>query len=71
MNHAVKLQTHYDRLDALAMAVKYWVDQTAADADVEIKERRGELFDMELEKFVNGIMGQQGVENSSLTWMRV
>jgi len=53
------------------MAVKYWVDQTAADADVEIKERRGELFDMELEKFVNGIMGQQGVKNSAITWMRV
>ena len=71
MNHAVKLQKHDDRLDALAMAVKYWVDQMAADADFEIKERRDELFDMELEKFVNGIMGQQGVENKQLTWMKV
>ena len=71
MNHAVKLQKHNNRLDALAIAVKYWVDQMAADADVEIKERREELFDMELEKFVNGIMGQQGVENSAITWMRV
>ena len=53
------------------MAVKYWVDQMAAYADVEIKERREELFDMELEKFVAGIEGSQGVENSSLTWMRV
>ena len=53
------------------MAVKYWVNQMAADADVEIKERREELFDMELEKFVNGIMGQQGVENSAITWMKV
>ena len=43
----------------------------AADADAEIKERREELFDMELEKFVNGMMGQQGVENTQLTWMRV
>ena len=71
MNHAVKLQTHDDRLDALAMAVKYWVDQMAADADVKIRDRRDELFDMELEKFVNDIMGQQGTENRSLTWMRV
>ena len=71
MNHAVKLKTHDDRLDALAMAVKYWVDQMAADADVEIKDRRDELFDMELEKFVNGIIGQQGVENSAITWMKV
>ena len=71
MNHAVKLQKHNNRLDALAIAMKYWVDQMAADAGVEIKERRDELFDMELEKFVNGIMGQQGVENKQLMWMRV
>ena len=43
----------------------------AADADVKIQDRRDELFDMELEKSVNGIMGQQGVENSAITWMRV
>ena len=60
-----------DRLDALAIAVKYWVDQMAADADVKIRDRRDELFDMELEKFVKGIMGQQGVENSAITWMKV
>ena len=71
MNHAVKLQKHNNRLDALAIAVKYWVDQMAADADVKIQDRRDELFDMELEKFVNGIMGQQGVENKQLTWMKV
>ena len=71
MNHAVKLQKHNNRLDALAIAVKYWVDQMAADADVKIRDRRDELFDMELEKFVNGIMGQQGVENKQLTWMKV
>ena len=51
------------------MAVNYWVDQMAADADVKIQDRRDELFNMELEKFVNGIMGQQGVENTQLTWM--
>ena len=69
MNHAVKLQKHNNRLDALAMAVKYWVDQMAADADVKIQDRRDELFDMELEKFVAGIVGSQSVENSWLTWM--
>ena len=71
MNHAIKLKKHNDRLDALAIAVKYWVDQMAADADEKIRDRRDELFDMELEKFVKGIMGQQGVENSAITWMRV
>ena len=69
MNHGVKLQKHDDRLDALAMAVKYWVDQMAADADVKIRDRRDELFDMELEKFVAGIVGSQSDENKQLTWM--
>ena len=69
MNHAVKLQKHDDRLDALAMAVKYWVDQMAADADVKIQDWRDELFDMEIEKFVAGVMGKEHVENSGLTWM--
>ena len=68
MNHAVKLQKHDDRLDALAMAVKYWVDQMAADANVKIQDRRDELFDMELEKFVAGLMGKEQVENSGLKW---
>ena len=71
MNHVVKLQTHNDRLDALAMAVKYWVDQMAADADVKIRDRRDELFDMEIQKFVEGIVGSESVGNSGLTWMRV
>ena len=71
MDHAVKLQKHNNRLDALAIAVKYWVDQMAADADVKIRDRRDELFDMELEKFVAGIVGSQSVGNSELTWMKV
>ena len=53
------------------MAVKYWVDQMAVDADVEIQDRRDELFDMEIQKFVEGIVGKEHVENSGFTWMRV
>ena len=51
------------------MAVKYWVDQMAAVADVKIRDRRDELYDMELEKFVAGIGGLQSVGNIRLTWM--
>ena len=69
MSLGVKLQKHDDRLDALSMAVKYWVDQMAADADVKIRDRRDELFDMEIEKFVAGVMGKEHVENTQLTWM--
>ena len=43
----------------------------AADADVKIQDRRDELFDMEIQKFVEGIVGSQGFENSGLTWMKV
>ena len=68
MNHAIKLKKHNDRLDALAIAVKYWVDQMAADADVKIRDRRDELFDMEIEKFAAGVMGKEHVENNQLTW---
>ena len=71
MNHAVKLQEHNNRLDALAIAVKYWVDQMAADADVKIRDKRDELYDMEIQKFVEEIIESQGVENSGLTWMKV
>ena len=41
----------------------------AADADVKIRDRRDELFDMEIEKFVAGVMGKEHFENTQLTWM--
>ena len=45
---------HDDRLDALAMGVAYWVEQMAADVDMEMKERKEKLLMDELDKFVNG-----------------
>jgi hypothetical protein len=46
---------HDDRLDVLAMAVQYWVDQMAADADKQMVSKRNELLDQELDKFMNGL----------------
>ena len=43
---------HDDRLDVLAMAVQYWVEQMAADADTEIRVRKAELLDNELDRFL-------------------
>ena len=40
-----------DRLDALAIAVNYWVEQMSQDVDQKINERKEELIDEELEKF--------------------
>lgn len=44
---------HDDRLDALAMAVNYWVEQASADTDRMIKERQDELFDKERQDFLD------------------
>ena len=60
---------HDDRLDALQMAVQYWVDFMAADAEIEIRTRKEELFDMEIEKFVNGVLNNNKNIDSSPTWM--
>ena len=59
---------HDDRLDALQMAVQYWVDYMAADAEIEIRTRKEELLDLELEKFIGGIMGTKNKSGVS-TWM--
>ena len=43
--------THDDRLDALSMAVAYWTEQMAQDADKRMKERKVDQIDEELRKF--------------------
>tara|TARA_R110002110_G_scaffold365920_4_gene575921 strand:+ start:877 stop:2544 length:1668 start_codon:yes stop_codon:yes gene_type:complete len=47
---------HDDRLDVLAMAVQYWVDQMASDVDVKMKDRKSELLDKELERFMDNVI---------------
>jgi len=61
---------HDDRLDVLAMAVQYWVDQMAADADSEIQIRRDDLLDAELDKFMSNL--NFGVSSSEPSgWIEV
>jgi hypothetical protein len=55
---------HDDRLDVLAMACAYWVEQMAADADREMRDRREELMDKELNKFLNGVNTMTSTNNS-------
>jgi len=45
--------THDDRIDALSIAVSYWVQQMAADADRNISDRKQELLQQELDKFTD------------------
>jgi hypothetical protein len=42
-----------DRIDALAMAVAYWVDQMSQDVDERMKSAEEEALDQELEDFID------------------
>jgi hypothetical protein len=59
---------HDDRLDALQMAVQYWVDFMAADAEMEIKSRKEDLFDIEIENFMNGVLDKKHIDSTPV-WM--
>jgi len=50
---------HDDRLDVLAMAVRYWTDKMAQDVDDKMQQRKDELLDAELDKFVANIKGRR------------
>lgn len=62
---------HDDRLDALAMGVRYFTDQMARDEEEGIKEAQQEALDRELEAFQNGVFDPHG-DNSGAprdTWL--
>jgi len=58
--------THDDRLDALSMAVAYWTEQMAQDADNRMKERKVDQIDAELRKFEDSYMGKKA---RATTWV--
>lgn len=60
---------HDDRLDVLAMAVQYWVDQMAADADKQIVARKDELLEQELDKFMSHLNMGRGSNTQSEGWI--
>ena len=56
---------HDDRLDALSMAVGYWTEQMAQDADKGIQRDRDEALNNELRKFIETSTGARlGRSNS-------
>lgn len=61
--------SHDDRLDALAIAVGYWVEQMAADVDAQIKERKDQLLQDELDKFLNHAYFLKDKPLKGKTWM--
>jgi hypothetical protein len=46
------------------MAVQYWVDFMAADAEMEIKSRKEDLFDIEIENFINGVLDKKHIDST-------
>ena len=56
-----------DRLDALAMAVQYWVEQMGRDTDLALIEQKDRLLDDELAKFAEGVFGKKRKQSNWIT----
>jgi len=61
---------HDDRLDALAGAVAYWVEQMAQDADESAEAHREKLLNDELAKFHESVLGANMLDEE-VTWASV
>jgi hypothetical protein len=53
------------------MAVQYWVDQMAADADKQMVSKRNELLEEELDKFMSGMNVGQGLQQQEQGWLNL
>lgn len=60
---------HDDRLESLSGAVRYWVNQMAADQDEQAENYRSDMLRWELDKFVDGAIKSGGKKASSYNWM--
>jgi len=58
---------HDDRLDVLAMACQYWVDQMSRDIDEAVRSNRSEKLQDELNKFQDHCLGAN--TRDSMSWM--
>ena len=57
---------HDDRLDCLSMAVSFWVDKMAQDADRKMAIHKEAMLDLELERFMEHSVGHKP---KGITWM--
>jgi hypothetical protein len=53
-----------DRLDALAMAVAYWVEQMDKDTQKVLDDHRSEMLRLELQKFSDHVLGMAPPEDN-------
>ena len=59
---------HDDRLDALSIAVGYWTQQMAANADQSMVDRQQELLHQELQDFTDSFYKRNN-KAVAVTWM--
>jgi hypothetical protein len=59
---------HDDRLDALSIAVNYWTEQMAQDADEKIQAARQQAIDERLERFMEGRLIPKAREPEDYSW---
>jgi hypothetical protein len=59
---------HDDRLDALAIAVAYWVEQMAADVNKNMYDRKNELLQEELTKFTDSFYKRSKGSSRAILW---
>lgn len=57
-----------DRLDALSIAVNYWVEQMNQDVDDNINSRKQELLDQELTKFTDSFFKRSVKGPRAMLW---
>ena len=62
---------HDDRLDVLSMAVAYWVEQMAADVDMEMKARKDDMLDKELERFMQNVLNVNQFKEPEPRWLNI
>lgn len=62
---------HDDRLDALSMAVAYWVESMSRDEDEALTSYQESKLDEQLQEFVDGIMSRRGDVSGGSRWFSV
>lgn len=59
---------HDDRLDALSMAVSYWVESMSRNEDEALTSYKDHLLDEQLQEFIEGIKMSKGISTRD-NWM--
>lgn len=55
---------HDDRIDALAGAVQYWLDRMARNSDKAEEQRKEDLLQKELDRYLDNVMGRKPQGNT-------